>query len=127
MLAVALERVVPAPAAPLPAAPFPGFTTGPRPGGHGTEYPGGGYWGRDSQPPSRGTRPRDTTPRGRRGGTGRAMITVVTLLVVAAMSAGAWALTHRGTGGPTAALPGGHASSHPGTTGGPLQPAGAQG
>jgi len=89
MLATALNRVIPAPAAPPPAppraAPRGSFTGGmERP----TPAPGPPYR-RAGGPPRRGSRGRQ--PTGNRG-----MATIAVLLVAAAVGVGVWVLGHHG-------------------------------
>jgi hypothetical protein len=130
MLAAALSRVMPAPAAPPPAAPPPHFTqpsltAGDATGPFGLPGPGGtGYWDDNGDPLYR---LRDPLGRGRRS-TPRTLIAAVTVLVVAALGVGGWTLMHHGGaggGGPAQASHGPSTPGHP--LGGVLKPVGAQG
>ncbi len=101
MLATALNRVIPAPAAPPPL---------PRHGGYATETgpamltPGRTYRQRGGGPPRRAARGRDNLPARRPGG-GRALAAIAGIVVLGAIGAGAWALSHHGSAGPGPARP----------------------
>ena len=98
MLATALNRVIPAPAAPPPAPRHGGYATGNGPAilppGHPyTEYGA----------PPRGAR--------RRPGSGRVLAVIAGLAVLAALGAGVWALSHHSSPSPPPARPT-HSASH---------------
>jgi serine/threonine protein kinase len=94
-LATALNRVIPAPAAPPPATPHESFTGGmDRP----VLSPGPPYRPRAGGPP----------PRGRQRASSRRMATIAVVLVAAAVGAVVWVLGHHGGSphsGPTASNP----------------------
>ncbi len=93
-LAVALNRVVPAPAAPPPITSPGAFTTGLERGGL---PPGQPYRPqRAGGPPRRGSRGRGTMPGGRQPVATRVMASIAVVLVVAAVGVGVWTLGHRG-------------------------------
>lgn len=94
MLATALNRVIPAPAAPLPAAPR-DYATGTGPA---TLAPGAPYRQRGA-PPRRAARGRDTMA-GRSGGNGRILAAVAGVLVVAVIGIGAWLFSQQGSAPP---------------------------
>ncbi len=105
MLAVALNRVIPAPAAPPPVTSHGNFTERmERPG----LAPGPPYRQRPAGPPGRGSRGRGTM-QGRQPGASRMMATIAVVLVAAAVGVGVWALGHHG-GNPHA---GNTPSQHP--------------
>ena len=93
-LAAALNRVMPAPAAPPPI-------TSPR--GYPTALDGDGRvsgppyrQSRADGPPRRGSRGRNTMPGGRPPVTARVMASIAVVLVVAAAGVGVWILGHHG-------------------------------
>jgi hypothetical protein len=94
MLATALNRVIPAPAAP-PPVPHSGYGTGPA-----TLAPGPPYWQRSPAPPRRAGRdPVD----GRGPGGSRALAVVAGMLVVAVIGVAAWAFSHHRSAPPPGA------------------------
>jgi hypothetical protein len=106
MLATALNRVIPAPAAPPPAPRHGGYAagTGPAMLAPGQMYPEPGG------PPRRAGRGRDTMP-GRGPGSGRVVAAVAGIAVLAALGAGVWALRHHSPA-PAHHAPPTHAPSH---------------
>ena len=102
-LATALNRVIPAPAAPPPITSPPGaFTTGLERDGYA---PGQPYRPqRAGGPPRRGSRSHATMPGGRQPVATRVMASIAVILVVAAVGVGVWTLGHHG------------APQHPSTT-----------
>jgi len=84
VLATALNRVIPAPAAPLPAAPHHGYTTS---AGPGTVAPGPPY----RQPPRRAGRDPMT---GRGSGGSRMLAAVAGVLVLLVIGVAAWVFSH---------------------------------
>ncbi len=106
LLATALNRVIPAPAAPLPAPRHGGYATGTgpvmlTPGSPYTEY---------GAPPRRSGRGRDAMP-GRGPGSGRVLAAIAGIVVLGALGAGAWALSHHGSHSGAPARPT-HSASH---------------
>jgi hypothetical protein len=106
LLATALNRVIPAPAAPLPAPRHGGYATGTgpvmlTPGSPYTEY---------GAPPRRAGRGRDAMP-GRGPGSGRVLAAIAGIVVLGALGAGAWALSHHGSHSGAPARPT-HSASH---------------
>lgn len=90
MLATALNRVVPAPAAP-PPVPHRGYATGTGPA---TVAPGQPYWQQDNVPPRRGGRdPVD----GRGSGGPRVLAAVAAVLVLVVIGVAVWAFSHNGS------------------------------
>jgi hypothetical protein len=106
MLATALNQVIPAPAAPPPAPMHGGYATGTGPAmrAPGQPYPEHGGL------PRRAGRGRDTMP-GRGSGSGRVLATIAGIVVIGALGAGAWALTHHRPGSTPPARPT-HSASH---------------
>jgi hypothetical protein len=98
MLATALNRVIPAPAAPLPVAPG-DYATGTGPA---TLAPRPPYRQRGGAPPRRAARGRDTMA-GRGGGNGRILAAVAGVVVVAVIGIGAWLFSQQGTAPPPSA------------------------
>jgi hypothetical protein len=92
MLATALNRVIPAPAAPLPAAPR-DYATGTGPA---TLAPGAPYRQRSGGPPRRAARGRDTMA-GRGGGNGRILTAVAGVLLLGVVGIGVWVFSQHGT------------------------------
>jgi len=106
MLATALNRVIPAPAAPPPALSDGGYAagTGPAmfaPGSPYTDY---------GPPPRRAGRGRDTMP-GRGSGSGRVLAAIAGIAVLGALGAGVWALSHHSPHAAPPARPT-HSASH---------------
>ena len=93
VLATALNRVIPAPAAPPPVGPPGGYATGTGPA---MLAPGPSYRQRGG-PPRRAARGRDTM-QGRGSGTGRVLGIIAAILVIGAIGAGVWVLRHPGSG-----------------------------
>jgi hypothetical protein len=106
MLATALNRVIPAPAAPPPAPGHGGYATGTSPA---MPVPGLPYRDRGGGP-RRAARGRDTFP-GQRPGGGRVLAGIAGIVVLGAIGAGVWALGHHGRGTPAANRPT-HGASH---------------
>jgi len=93
-LATALNRVIPAPAAPPPVTSPRGYPAGldgdgPAPGPPYRQQ-------RADGPPRRGSRGRNTTPGGRQPRATRVMASIAVVLVVAAVGVGVWTLGHHG-------------------------------
>jgi hypothetical protein len=90
MLATALNRVIPAPAAPPPAS-HRGYATGTGPA---TVAPGQPYWQQGGGPPRRAGR----DPMGGRGpGGSRVLAAVAGVLVLVVIGVAAWAFSHNGS------------------------------
>jgi serine/threonine protein kinase len=106
ILATALNRVVPAPAAPPPAPGYGGYATGT---GSAMLVPGPPYtdYGPSSRRAGRG---RDTMP-GRGSGAGRVLATIAGIVVLGALGAGLWVLSHHHSGSAPPARPT-HSASH---------------
>ena len=116
LLATALNRVIPAPAAPLPAPRHGGYATGTgpvmlTPGSPYTEY---------GAPPRRAGRGRDAMP-GRGPGSGRVLAAIAGIVVLGALGAGAWALSHHGSHSGAPARPT-HSASHSAVPAAVLEP-----
>jgi len=116
LLATALNRVIPAPAAPLPAPSHGGYATGTgpamlTPGSPYTEY---------GAPPRRAGRGRDAMP-GRGPGSGRVLAAIAGIVVLGALGAGAWALSHHGPHSAGPARPT-HSASHSAVPAAVLEP-----
>jgi hypothetical protein len=95
MLATALNRVIPAPAAP-PPVPHRGYPTGTGPA---TVAPGQPYWQQGGGPPRRAGR----DPMGGRGAGGPRMLAAVAgVLVLVVIGVAAWAFGHNGSPPPKA-------------------------
>jgi serine/threonine protein kinase len=112
MLATALNRVIPAPAAPPPVTSHGSYTRGmDRP----VPTPGPPYRARAGGPPSRARAggPPSRGSRGRQPVSTRMMATIAVVLVAAAVGAGVWVLGHHG------------GSPHSGPTGGNPPPSSA--
>jgi hypothetical protein len=106
MLATALNRVIPAPAAPPPVPMHGGYATGTgsamlAPGPPYTEYGG---------PPRRAGRGRDAMP-GRGTSPGRVLATIAGIVLIGALGAGAWVLSHHDSASTPPARPT-HSASH---------------
>ncbi len=91
VLAVALNRILPAPGVPPPSRAQPRYAAAADP------WPDGGtaHRPRDGGPPRRGTPDRGTM-RGRRPVATRVLASIAAVLVVAAVGVGVWTLGHRG-------------------------------
>jgi len=98
MLATALNRVIPAPAAPPPVNRHGGYTAPAGPA-TGPGYPPYQRWG---GPPRRA---RDHVGGGSRPGAARFAAVIVAVLVIAALAGGAWLLSQHSTGTPGATKP----------------------
>jgi len=117
MLATALNRVIPAPAAP-PPVPYRGYATGTGPA---TVAPGQPYWQQDGGPPRRGSR----DPMGGRGSGGpRVLAAVAGVLVLVVIGVAAWAFGHNGSPPPPKAKQT-HSASPSNTPAAVLQPSSA--
>jgi hypothetical protein len=106
-LATALNRVIPAPAAPPPAARHGGYATGTGPA---TAAPGMPYRQHGAGPPRRAARNRDVMP-GRGPGHGRTLAAIAGVLVLAAIVAAVWVLGHHGSAPPQGLRPTDHPSA----------------
>jgi serine/threonine protein kinase len=98
MLATALNRVIPAPAAPLPAPRDGGYATGNGPAMFAPGSPDPGY----GAPPRRA---------GRGPGSGRVLVAIAGLAVLGALGAGVWAFSHHSSHSPPPARPT-HSATH---------------
>jgi hypothetical protein len=119
MLATALNRVIPAPAAPLPV-PARDYATGTGPA---TLAPGSPYRQHGAGPPRRAARGGGTMA-GRGGGNNRILATVAGVLVVAVIGIGAWLFTHHSST-PPPKVKGTHSASPSNTPATVLQVTGA--
>jgi hypothetical protein len=97
VLATALNRVIPAPAAPLPAAPHSGYATGTGPA---TLAPGPPYRQRGGGPPRRAGR---DPVSGRGAGGSRVLAAVAAVLVLVVIGVAAWVFSHHNPAAPPAA------------------------
>jgi hypothetical protein len=119
MLATALNRVIPAPAAPLPVAPR-DYATGTGPA---TLAPRPPYRQRGA-PPRRAARGRDTMA-GRGGGNGRILAVAAGVVVVAVIGIGAWLFSSQNGSTPPPSAKGTHSASPSNTPAAVLPVAGA--
>ena len=95
MLAAALNQVIPAPAVP-PAAPgLGGYASGT---GAAVLAPGSPYTSY-AAPPRRAARGRDAAP-GHGSGPGRMLAAIAAVVVLGALGAGVWVLSHHGSKAP---------------------------
>jgi hypothetical protein len=106
-LATALNRVIPAPAAPPPVARHGGYATGTGPA---TAAPGMPYRQHGAGPPRRAPRNRDVMP-GRGPGHGRMLAAIAGVLVLVAIGTAVWVLGHHGSGPPQGLGPSHHPSA----------------
>ncbi|HWG62992.1 MAG TPA: protein kinase family protein [Streptosporangiaceae bacterium] len=116
LLADALAEVIPAPLAPPPAATVPPSAarlSGERPSSAGTTI--GGYPGSGGPPTRTGYRSRQQG-RDERPVVNRTMVTIVAVLVLAAVGAGVWSLGRNPSGSGAAGHHGHSASARPSTT-----------
>ena len=120
MLATALNRVIPAPAAPLPVAPR-DYATGTGPA---TLAPGAPYRQRSGGPPRRAARGRDTVA-GRGGGNGRILAVAAGVVVVAVIGIGAWLFSSQNGSTPPPSAKDTHSASPSNTPAAVLPVAGA--
>jgi hypothetical protein len=119
MLATALNRVIPAPAAP-PPVPHRGYATGTGPA---TLAPGPPYPQYGGGPPRRAGRGRDPMT-GRPGGNSRVLDAVAGVLVLGVIGIGVWAFGQQGSAPPAKAQHS-HSASPSSTPSAVLQPASA--
>jgi hypothetical protein len=106
-LATALNRVIPAPAAPPPVARHGGYATGTGPA---TVAPGMPYRQHGAGPPRRAARNRDVMP-GRDPGHGRMLAAIAGVLVLVAIGVAVWVLGQHGSGSPQGLRPTHHPSA----------------
>ncbi len=117
-LATALNRVIPAPAAPPPAAPHRGYATGT---GAATVAPGPPYWEQGGGPPRRtGHDPM----AGRGSGGTRVLAAVAGVLVLVVIGVAVWAFSHNSSSAPPKAKQT-HSASPSNTPAAVLRPASA--
>ena len=118
MLATALNRVIPAPAAP-PPVPHHGYATGTGPA---TLAPGQPYWQGDGRPSRRAGR----DPTAGRGASGSRMLAgVAGVLVVVVIGVAAWAFSHHGSPTPSPRAKQTHSASPSNAPATVLRPQGA--
>jgi len=117
-LATALNRVIPAPAAPPPAAPHRGYAAGTGPA---TVAPGPPYWEQGGGPPRRTGR---DPMAGRGSGGTRVLAAVAGVLVLVVIGVAVWAFSHNSSSAPPKAKQT-HSASPSNTPAAVLRPASA--